>query len=590
MIDDIVFLILVVPFVVFLLAVAHSVAKNTRKYDEISKNTAQNKELQQQFEKELEVREALFKERQASLMSEAQERENALTQEIERLKTSAWRDIELARSTLTAEAEHQKAVLTSALEKANAEITRRTALYEEKQRELKAELEAQKNDTQKQLLQQTDEFVQTLKERDRQISELKNEVEAIACEKTTNLFRELSEYLFPEAQLSNVVLPSKYENFSTLWKELCTRLDIVKGYQKEVEKFERRLYNFKYKRYLYSAIAGSYRNRIIADYFTASFSQSEAFPAIARVVSELQTLHLESLEQQLSWGESVERAKKVASIRELRKNTADQLEAANFAKYQLEYLLGLYPQLQEVLDVEYKDLDVSVAMGQMPDKEEHDTVRDYLSREEYAKLSETERNQLALDRYIERRNKSKWQIGRDYELYIGYLCEKRHFRVEYTGSTMKLEDLGRDLIVSAPFEKTYIIQCKYWSKEKTIHEKHIAQLFGTLTEYNITHNDNAEAVFVTSTALSDMAKLFAERLNVKVYENVSMGNFPRIKCNINPSAEDGVTYIYHLPMDFSYDVTKIENKGEFMAFTVKEAEEAGFRRSYRWSGARNYEA
>lgn len=419
---------------------------------------------------------------------------------------------------------------------------------------------------------------------------LQAKIERLSKNKVEHLFNEAIMWLFPENFIEIFPTPPEPKTFTAFYEEICGRIEIANKYNDRLTLFENGLKNFRYRPYIYTTLADSVRNRLIADYVTGEFSQNEAFPAIARVVAELQTAYLDTMAMSLMWGNDVQRAKKVTSLRELKKQTKNQLEAANFAKYQLEYLLGLYPQLQEVLDVEYKDLDVSMAMGQMPDKEEHDTVRDYLSREEYAKLSETERNQLALDRYIERRNKSKWQIGRDYELYIGYLCEKRHCRVEYTGSTMKLEDLGRDLIVSAPLGKTCIIQCKYWSKEKTIHEKHIAQLFGTLTEYNITHNDSAEAVFVTSTVLSDMAKLFAEKLGVKVYENVPMGDFPRIKCNINRSAEDGVTYIYHLPMDFSYDVTKIENEGEFMAFTVKEAEEAGFRRSYRWSGARNYEA
>ena len=59
-----------------------------------------------------------------------------------------------------------------------------------------------------------------------------------------------------------------------------------------------------------------------------------------------------------------------------------------------------------------------------------------------------------------------------------------------------------------------------------------------------------------------------------------MGEFPRIKCNINSSNEK----IYHLPMDQQYDNVVIKNAGEQYAFTVLEAEKAGFRRAYRWNG------
>lgn len=38
--------------------------------------------------------------------------------------------------------------------------------------------------------------------------------------------------------------------------------------------------------------------------------------------------------------------------------------------------------------------------------------------------------------------------------------------------------MGRDLMISKD-KKMYVIQCKRWSVEKTIHEKHIFQLYGT---------------------------------------------------------------------------------------------------------------
>ena len=58
-----------------------------------------------------------------------------------------------------------------------------------------------------------------------------------------------------------------------------------------------------------------------------------------------------------------------------------------------------------------------------------------------------------------------------------------------------------------------------------------------------------------------------------------MGNFPRIKCNVNNNEK-----IYHLPFDQQYDRTKIENHNEFYAYTVKESVDAGFRRALRFYG------
>ena len=107
------------------------------------------------------------------------------------------------------------------------------------------------------------------------------------------------------------------------------------------------------------------------------------------------------------------------------------------------------------------------------DYPDHDPIRDYLSSEEYHQLSESERNQLALDRYVESHKKSKWQIGRDYELSVGYQYEKKGYKVQYTGSLEGIADLGRDLIASKG-DTVLVIQCKYWSAEKVIREKHIA--------------------------------------------------------------------------------------------------------------------
>jgi hypothetical protein len=77
-----------------------------------------------------------------------------------------------------------------------------------------------------------------------------------------------------------------------------------------------------------------------------------------------------------------------------------------------------------------------------------DPVRVYLSglsKEEYNSLSITERNQRALDIYW-KRNKSNWELGRDYERYVGYQYEVHGYAVKYQGILEGYDDLGRDLI------------------------------------------------------------------------------------------------------------------------------------------------
>jgi hypothetical protein len=208
----------------------------------------------------------------------------------------------------------------------------------------------------------------------------------------------------------------------------------------------------------------------------------------------------------------------------------------------------------------------------------------YLPKEEYDSLSEIEKNEKALE-YYKKRNKSKWEIGRDFERYIGYKCEQQGYKVQYFGIEKKLNDLGRDLIIENN-QVIKIIQCKYWSKDKIIHEKHIMQLYGSMIKYQLDNpgvTKRIEAEFITHTNLSDTAREFAKALNVRVIENVELGEYPLIKCNVNYDQYGKETRIYHLPTDQQYDRVKINpQEGDFYAFTIEEAEDAGFRRTFKW--------
>lgn len=287
-----------------------------------------------------------------------------------------------------------------------------------------------------------------------------------------------------------------------------------------------------------------------------------------------------------------------AIVRNIKKEKRELLKQNRVIKYQIIYLEKLFPWISEFITYdENEEIPVRVD-DDSSDVDAEDRVRDYLSQEEYRSLPSVERNQRALDRYLENRNKSKWAIGRDYEMYVGYLYEKKGYTVQYKGIVDGFEDLGRDLIAKKDNE-VLIIQCKHWAQYKEIHEKHIFQLFGTTMEYWIKNFKNSkksrsfeefskflsesllQPIFFTSTTLSAKAKEMATALSIDVRENEPLGEFPRIKCNIN-SDKLGQTKIYHLPMDQQYDRTIVGNRsGEFYAFTVKEAEDAGFRRAFK---------
>ena len=253
-------------------------------------------------------------------------------------------------------------------------------------------------------------------------------------------------------------------------------------------------------------------------------------------------------------------------------------------QYKYEFLFQLFPDLELYVD----DLESIAELSNLKnlgELEDHtDRTRYYLSTEEYKALPENERNQLALDRYIQSQ-KTKWQIGRDYEMFIGYEYSKNGWDVDYFGINRQLEDMGRDLIATKG-DVTHVVQCKYWAQRKLIHEKHIAQLYGTTVQFILSAPEKKTVipVFVTNISISDTAKSFSEYLDVKVVNNKEMSEFPRIKCNVNRDEWGSETRIYHLPIDQQYDRTKICKAGEFFAFTVEEAGYAGFRRAWKWYG------
>ena len=138
-----------------------------------------------------------------------------------------------------------------------------------------------------------------------------------------------------------------------------------------------------------------------------------------------------------------------------------------------------------------------------------------------------------------------------------------------------MADLGRDIIAKKG-NKTLIVQCKNWSNNKVIHENVVTQLKGTSLEYEIAHEDeNVIPFLISTTQVSSTAEKFAKLLGVEI-RIVPLGKFPMIKCNIN-----GTNKIYHLPFDQQYERAEINKSGEFYAWTVEEAEAAGFRRALR---------
>lgn len=277
-------------------------------------------------------------------------------------------------------------------------------------------------------------------------------------------------------------------------------------------------------------------------------------------------------------------------VKELRNKSRNYIEQYKEMLYKYEFLLKTFPELEKYVD-DYEALkNISKCTSYSEVEENTDRASEYLSKDEWIKMPVDERNQLALDRYKER-EKSNWVIGIEYEMYIDYLLREKGFSTIHCGVNDGLNDLGRDIIAKKN-GKYYVIQCKNWSRRREIHENVVCQLFGTAIEYKIEReeymplfrwDEKVFPVLYTTTELSKTAMKFADKLGVQIIIK-EKGEYPMIKCNIGRNGEK----IYHLPFDQQYYKVLIEEeKGEFYAWTVKEAVGKGFRRAYKYSGYSN---
>ncbi len=308
---------------------------------------------------------------------------------------------------------------------------------------------------------------------------------------------------------------------------------------------------------------------------TVLAEKQQKYPWLSTQISDLEYLRDQTIVEYLyNKKNPAPTAAKQVSI--IAKEKRELLKACKMYEYQINYYETIFPLLEEFKELEPKEgYNLANRIAYTGD-DEYDQVREWLSPVEYQNLSSAKKWQLALDRYLSK-NKKLWEVGRDFERYIGYKYEKDGYTVKYTGALFGLEDRGRDVIAYKE-NSNLVIQCKRWAKEKTIHEKHIFQLFGSVVQLNLENrNQKYSGVFVTTATLSDFAKKCANYLKIECIEKTNIEPYPMIKCNYSSNGEK----IYHLPFDQQYD-RMVPTGKDFYAWTVKEAEDLGFRHAYRW--------
>jgi len=377
---------------------------------------------------------------------------------------------------------------------------------------------------------------------------------------------------------------------------LSNRLSNLRGMAKKYAELKPRLDNLdNYNRELALKESQLKEREVAID--TLVKEKSQGFPWLVKVYDDYFSLQDSKLANELiTKPHPALRASE--TVRQISKERREAEKAARLANYLLDYCRYLAPWLDKYIGLEAEELDEIIkeihSAWEKKEKEFDEEVKRHFGPK-YEGLTPTEKLQKKLDWYWGKPNKSNWQIGRDYERYIGYLYEIKGWNAYYHGKK-GFEDLGRDLICKKA-NAVEIIQCKRWAQEKIIHEKHIYYLFGTTVEYfieNFEGEDLQLALFpslvrkrnvipklVTTIDVSPKAEQVAKVLGV-VIEKVPSESYPSVKCNV---ARRTGEKIFHLPFDQQYDTILIEEERlEFYVETLAEAEALGFRHAYRWKG------
>jgi hypothetical protein len=215
---------------------------------------------------------------------------------------------------------------------------------------------------------------------------------------------------------------------ATRYDELKPRLEDLDNYQGRLAQREQELERRKKE----------WNEKVQSDIkavHTLAEEKSEGFPWLAEAYADY--FHLQDQKAAKHLRTKKHPARKAAEeVRKIARQRRVAEKLYRVLKYQLEYYENLFPWL---VDFKGEDLDDLIRQilerkekGEGLPDEPDDPVRKWLTAAEYEKLSRVEKNQLALDRYWQKK-KSKWEIGRDYERYIGYLYERSGCNVYYQG-------------------------------------------------------------------------------------------------------------------------------------------------------------
>ena len=120
-------------------------------------------------------------------------------------------------------------------------------------------------------------------------------------------------------------------------------------------------------------------------------------------------------------------------VSEIAKEKRELQKAYKLLEYQLNYYENVIPWLEEFKVIDpIEAYEISNEQNESEDNE-YQQLNKWLSPEEYKKLPNVEKYQIALDRYCKRK-KTSWEIGIEFERFIGYSYEQKGYDVDYNGA------------------------------------------------------------------------------------------------------------------------------------------------------------
>ena len=172
-----------------------------------------------------------------------------------------------------------------------------------------------------------------------------------------------------------------------------------------------------------------------------------------------------------------------------------------------------------------------------------------------------------------------WELGIEYERYIGYLWESQGYKVIYNGATKGSADGGIDLIFISEFT-TYVIQCKRWKKGSYINTEEIKKFHQNVKKFKKSNREligdnNLSAIFYSTVKFTSDAKKVAKRYKIdcQVKEFNIVYEYPSVKCG---KTYDGRKF-YCLPFDEEFDKIQLHcDRGDCYKFTIDDAEKSGY--------------